>query len=195
MLMMMTTSLYLVAAFTPLQAPIMRQRVPTNERLQHQSLMLMLVLNSTPTDDDQESNDTPTSSKSADTINHFLKPDFIDAIHQKTGMTKKESESIYKVFVDILTEQLLVAADTDPNRKIKIPKFGTFSIKLRAERNGKDPRSGDPITIAAAKKATFTPAASLKDLLNGKAKSTTTTVAKKNGGKNDDDDDDEDDNE
>ncbi len=108
-------------------------------------------------------------------------------------MTKKESESIYKVFVDILTEQLLVAANTDPNMKIKIPKFGTFFIKLRAERIGKDPRSGDPITIAAAKKATYTPAASLKDLLNGKVKST--TVAKKNGGKNDDDDDDEDDSE
>ena len=72
-----------------------------------------------------------------------------------------------------------------PAVKMKIPKFGTFFIKLRPERMGKNPRTGEPITIAASKIPSFTPASTLKDLVNGRVKSTGS------GTKNGDDDDDD----
>lgn len=182
LLMMMTMTLSMVAAFTPLDVhssiSIRQNASPMNIQMNRRLLLpppqpvLHVVLKSTPTDEQDATNDAPTkpTSKSTDAVDHFLKPKFIDAIHQKTGLTKKESENMYKIFFDIITEQLLFAANTDPNIKMKIPKFGTFFIKLRPERTGKNPRTGDPITIAASKIPSFTPALNLKDLINGKVK-------------------------
>ena len=198
-LMLTSTTTTMVASFTtPFDAHISKSAPRSNtvgltqRRLQQRPLRP--VLNSTPTEEtDATNNPTPsvpsvtTTSKSAETV-HFLKPDFIDAIHKKTGMTKKESENLYKIFFDVMTEQLLESANTDPASKIKIPKFGTFFIKLRPERIGKNPRTGEPITIAASKIPSFTPASTLKDLMNGKVKSSN---SKTKSGDDDDDDEDE----
>jgi DNA-binding protein HU-beta len=196
--MILTTMVSLVAAFVPLEAHTSshifqrRSSCDVGLLLQRQHQPHQSALKSTPTEESDATNDPTlsTATKAADNASHFLKPDFIDAIHKKTGMTKKESENLYKIFFEIITEQLLESATTDPSIKMKIPKFGTFFIKLRPERSGKNPRTGEPITIAASKIPSFTPASTLKDLMNGKAKSSSST--KKNG---DDDDDDEDDNE
>jgi DNA-binding protein HU-beta len=196
LLMMMMMTMTMVVAFTPLDVrssiSTRKHASPINIQMNRQLLQqpppqpALHVLKSTPTEEQDATNDTPTkpTSKSNDAVDHFLKPKFIDAIHQKTGLTKKESENMYKIFFDIITEQLLFAANTDPNIKMKIPKFGTFFIKLRPERTGKNPRTGDPITIAASKIPTFTPASNLKDLINGKVK-----TSKKN---DDDENEDED---
>jgi DNA-binding protein HU-beta len=45
--------------------------------------------------------------------------------------------------------------------------FGTFAVKERAERTGRNPQTGQEITIAAAKVPSFKPGKSLKDAVNG----------------------------
>jgi nucleoid DNA-binding protein len=206
-LVMFVTKISMVVAFIPLESHAASstriRRLSLNDAgLLQQRLYPPAILKSTPTEESDVTGDlapspstttsttTTTASKAADSVTHFLKPDFIDAIQKKTGMNKKESENLYKIFFDIITEQLLESANTDPASKMKIPKFGTFYIKLRPERIGKNPRSGEPITIAASKIPSFTPASTLKDLLNGRVKSPGGTK-KKNGDDDDDDDDDE----
>ncbi len=49
--------------------------------------------------------------------------------------------------------------------EVAIPGFGKFSVKDRPERQGRNPATGEAITIAAAKKVSFTPAKGLKDKL------------------------------
>ena len=49
----------------------------------------------------------------------------------------------------------------------KIAGFGKFKVKDTPAREGRNPSTGAPIAIAAAKKLTFTPAKAIKDVLNG----------------------------
>ena len=58
-----------------------------------------------------------------------------------------------------------VAANTEMSKKITISGFGTFEIRERAERQGINPRTREPITIAASKSIVFKPGKALKDTL------------------------------
>ncbi|MDQ0839266.1 HU family DNA-binding protein [Sphingomonas faeni] len=49
--------------------------------------------------------------------------------------------------------------------EVAVPGFGKFTVKDRPEREGRNPGTGEAITIAASKKVTFTPAKGLKDKL------------------------------
>jgi DNA-binding protein HU-beta len=51
--------------------------------------------------------------------------------------------------------------------EVSLPGFGKFEVKETAEREGRNPASGEKIKIAASKKLTFSSAKSVKDLLNG----------------------------
>jgi hypothetical protein len=51
-------------------------------------------------------------------------------------------------------------------RKFALAGFGRFKVADRPERQGRNPATGEPITIAASKKLSFTPAKALRDVLN-----------------------------
>lgn len=75
------------------------------------------------------------------------------------GATKKQvGEAVQGVF-DALADAL------QRDGRISYPGFGTFNVKARAERQGRNPRTGDPITIPASKAVGFKAAPSLKDAL------------------------------
>jgi DNA-binding protein HU-beta len=101
----------------------------------------------------------------ATTTDSFRKGDFVNAISQKTGLSKKESEAALKAVLDVIVEQVQL------DKKIKLPGFGTFSSKVRAARKGRNPQTGEEIQIASSKTPSFTPTKSWKDVLNGKVSS------------------------
>jgi DNA-binding protein HU-beta len=51
--------------------------------------------------------------------------------------------------------------------EVAITGFGSFKGSARAERTGRNPRTGEPLTIAASKSVKFVPGATLKSALNG----------------------------
>ena len=57
----------------------------------------------------------------------------------------------------------IIAIELDAGRKVQIPGFGTFATKSRAARKGRNPATGEEITIAAKKYAKFTPGKGLRD--------------------------------
>ena len=83
--------------------------------------------------------------------------DFVATVASKTGMTKKDADAAINAIVDSIKD-LLIAED-----KLQLPGFGTFFINERAARDGRNPRSGEVIHIAAAKVPAFRPSKVLKE--------------------------------
>lgn len=85
------------------------------------------------------------------------KCDLIAKMAEKSGLTKKDAEKALNAFVETVTGALK-AED-----KIALIGFGTFETKKRAARKGKNPRTGEIISIPASKVPTFKAGQGLKN--------------------------------
>jgi DNA-binding protein HU-beta len=90
------------------------------------------------------------------------KTEMIAEIALKTGLTKKDSEKALTAVFDA------VAAELTKGEAVKLAGFGNFTVKERAERKARNPRTGEEITVPAAKVVQFRPAKALKDTVEGK---------------------------
>ena len=88
------------------------------------------------------------------------KTEFIAAVAEKAEISKKDSEKALKAFVDVDAEQLK-AGD-----KVQLVGFGTFEVSERAAREGRNPQTGETMTIAACKAPKFKAGKALKDAIN-----------------------------
>ena len=84
------------------------------------------------------------------------KTEFIAAVAEKAEISKKDSEKALKAFVDVVAEQLK-AGD-----KVQLVGFGTFEVSERAAREGRNPQTGETMTIAACKAPKFKAGKALK---------------------------------
>ncbi len=90
------------------------------------------------------------------------KAELVAAIAAKTGDTKKGAEASVNAFVDVITEAL---AKGD---KVQLVGFGSFEVRKRAARKGRNPRTKEEIKIPASKAPVFKAGKALKDLVNNK---------------------------
>ena len=90
------------------------------------------------------------------------KSELIAAIAAKTGATKKDAEATLNAFIDVVTETL-VKGD-----KVQLVGFGSFEVRKRAARKGRNPQTKEEIKIPASKAPVFKAGKALKDLVNGK---------------------------
>ena len=88
------------------------------------------------------------------------KSDLIAAIAAKTECTKKDAEATLNAFVDVVTEAL-VKGD-----KVQLVGFGSFEVRKRAARKGRNPQTGKEMKIAAKTVPAFRPGKALKDTVN-----------------------------
>lgn len=88
------------------------------------------------------------------------KTEFIAAVAEKAEISKKDSEKALKAFVDVVAEQLK-AGD-----KVQLVGFGTFEVSERAAREGRNPQTGETMTIAACKAPKFKAGKALKDAIH-----------------------------
>ncbi len=89
------------------------------------------------------------------------KRELVASIADKTGMAKGEAEAALDATVEAISGAL---AGGD---KVALPGFGTFEVRERAARSGRNPQTGEAMEIAASKGAAFKPATALKQTLNG----------------------------
>ena len=88
------------------------------------------------------------------------KTELIDSVKEKADITKKDAEkAINAVFASI--EDALKQEE-----KVQIIGFGTFEVKARDERKGRNPQTGEEITIPASKTPVFKAGKGLKDMVN-----------------------------
>lgn len=88
------------------------------------------------------------------------KTQLVDAIVAKTGLKKKDAESALVAAIESVTEAL-AAGD-----KVQISGFGSFDVKTRTERTGRNPKTQETITIKASKYPAFSASKTLKDAVN-----------------------------
>ena len=75
-------------------------------------------------------------------------------------LSKKDAEKALKAFTDVVAEEL------KKGEKIQLVGFGTFEVSERAAREGRNPRSGEVMHIAASKAPKFKAGKALKDIVN-----------------------------
>ena len=88
------------------------------------------------------------------------KSDLVAAIAAKTGATKKDAEASLNAFTDVVTESL-VKGD-----KIQLVGFGSFEVRKRAARKGRNPQTKEEIKIPASKAPVFKAGKALKETVN-----------------------------
>ncbi len=87
--------------------------------------------------------------------------DLIDNLAAKTGSTKAAAKETLENVFAVVTNAL------QAGEKVSVNGFGIFEPKNLPARNGRNPATGEAITIAASTKVGFKPAKALKDALNG----------------------------
>ena len=86
--------------------------------------------------------------------------ELVDAVAGKTELRKTEASKAVDAVFDAIAEALKGGDD------VRLVGFGTFSVASRAASEGRNPRTGEKIKIAASKQAKFKPGKSLRDSLN-----------------------------
>ena len=89
------------------------------------------------------------------------KTQLIEAVAVKANIKKKDAEAAVNATFAAITEALK-AGD-----KVQLVGFGTFEVKERAAREGRNPKTGETIKIAASKSPAFSAGKGLKDAVNG----------------------------
>lgn len=89
------------------------------------------------------------------------KKEFIEILAKKMNRTQKDTQEVVDTVFDVLTEEILHTGG------VKLSGFGTFKVVKRAERKGKNPQTGEEISIPETKVIKFGVASRLKDTVKG----------------------------
>lgn len=88
------------------------------------------------------------------------KSDLVEAVARKANLTKADSTRAVDALVDSVTDAL------KRGEKVSLVGFGVFSVRNRAARQGRNPKTGAPLKIAAGKTPGFKAGKALKDAVN-----------------------------
>ena len=90
------------------------------------------------------------------------KSELIDAVADKSGVSKADASKTVDAFFEVLTGAV------KSGDKVAWPGFGSFSTSQSAARTGRNPQTGEPVNIAASTRMKFTASSTLKAELNPK---------------------------
>ena len=90
----------------------------------------------------------------------MTKADLVEIVAREAEMTKKDVEQLVEIIFDSITGTL------NRGEKIELRGFGSFRVRERSARKGRNPKTGDPVDIPAKRVAYFKPGKDLKDIIN-----------------------------
>ncbi len=90
----------------------------------------------------------------------MTKADIVEIVHRKTGFNKKESFDLVESVFEAMKETLAGGED------LKLSGFGIFKVRQKADRRGRNPQTGEALTIEARRILSFKPSHVLKISLN-----------------------------
>jgi len=90
--------------------------------------------------------------------------ELIDALATKTGSTKADADRNIAALIEVITTTL------KKGDNVALVGFGTFEVRKRAARTGRNPATGAPLKIKASKAPAFKAGAALKAAVNGAKK-------------------------
>ena len=90
----------------------------------------------------------------------MTKADMVEKIHSATGFTKKDAAELVESVFSIMKATL------ESGENLKISGFGTFEVKQKKDRRGRNPQTGETITIEARRVLSFKPSGVLRQAIN-----------------------------
>ncbi len=96
--------------------------------------------------------------------NNLTKKEIINSIYMQIGYSKKITENLLEEFFELILNNLI------KHKKVKISKFGTFSIKEKKPRIGRNPKTRKEVLISARKVLIFKSSKELQKLVNTNGK-------------------------
>src|SRR5215207_10000424 len=96
------------------------------------------------------------------TSHNVTRVDLCDAIYQKVGLSRSESLAMVEL---VLNE---IASALEKGETVKLSSFGSFIVRKKKRRTGRNPKTGVEATIPPRRVVVFKPSATLKQHINGK---------------------------
>jgi len=90
----------------------------------------------------------------------LTKAELADCLFDQLGLNKREAKDMVDAFFDLVANRLIEGHD------VKISGFGNYQIRTKASRLGRNPRTGEDVTIAARRVVTFHSSSKLRGLLD-----------------------------
>jgi integration host factor subunit alpha len=95
------------------------------------------------------------------TANTLTRADLTEAVFQAVGLSRNESAQMVE---DMLEE---ISAALARGEAVKLSSFGTFTVRQKSQRMGRNPKTGDEVPIAPRRVLVFRPSHVLKSMING----------------------------
>lgn len=90
----------------------------------------------------------------------MTKAELVEDVAQAAELTKKDAERLVEIVFESIIETL------NHGEKIELRGFGSFRVRERGARRGRNPKTGDPVSIPAKRVPYFKPGKELKELIN-----------------------------
>jgi integration host factor subunit alpha len=90
----------------------------------------------------------------------MTRADIVEKVRKESGFSKKESEELVESFFELI-KSILASGEN-----LKVSGFGSFEVRQKAERQGRNPQTGDAIVISSRRILTFKPSPVLKASMN-----------------------------
>ena len=99
---------------------------------------------------------------------NITKTNLVDKIANKSGLTKKDSKAALDALLEVIPETLAEEAQksSDERAKIQLIGFGSFEVRDRSARKGRNPQTGEEMQIPARKVPAFKASKNLKETVN-----------------------------
>ena len=93
----------------------------------------------------------------------LTRADLSDAVHQQVGLSRSESADLVKSVLDRITDKLVVG------ETVKLSSFGTFAVRSKGGRVGRNPKTGQEVPITPRRVLVFRPSHVLKNTINSES--------------------------
>ena len=91
----------------------------------------------------------------------LTRADLSEAVHKQVGLSRAESSDLVKAILDSMTDTL-VTGET-----VKLSSFGTFMVRSKTGRIGRNPKTGEEVPITPRRVLVFRPSQVMKNVING----------------------------
>jgi len=109
--------------------------------------------------------------ESADKTGVMTKAELVDEVARVVSLTKKQAETIVNIVFDSIVDSLR------SGQKIELRGFGSFRLRSRKSRTGRNPKTGEKVEVPSKKIPYFKPGKELKELINKVMESAAATEA------------------
>ena len=91
----------------------------------------------------------------------LTRADLAETVHRDIGLSRTESAEMVNTVLDLVSEALV------QGQSVKLSSFGTFLVRSKRERMGRNPKTGDEVPITPRRVLVFRPSQVMKNVING----------------------------